>query len=148
MLTVRFLVELATLAALAVAGASASAGLGWRIVLAIGGPGLLALIWGLVMAPRARRRLADPARLIVEIMLFLAAASALAQVGDAVAAVVYAVIAVGAADVDPGANAGCVSASRRRGPARVNERPPPAAQRDRWQARRQARCGCGGSTGH
>lgn len=99
MLTVRFLVELATLAALAVAGASASAGLGWRIVLAIGGPGLLALIWGLVMAPRARRRLADPARLIVEIMLFLAAAAALALVGDAVAAVVYAVIAVGAAAV-------------------------------------------------
>ena len=99
MLTVRFLVELATLAALAVAGASASAGLGWRIVLAIGGPGLLALIWGLVMAPRARRRLADPARLIVEIVLFLAAATALALVGDVDAAVVYAVIAVGAAAV-------------------------------------------------
>ena len=99
MLTVRFLVELATLAALAVAGASASAGLGWRIVLAIGVPGLLAVIWGLVMAPRARRRLADPARLIVEIVLFLAAAAALALVGDVVAAAVYAVIAVGAAAV-------------------------------------------------
>jgi Protein of unknown function (DUF2568) len=97
MLTVRFLVELATLAALAVAGASAGTGLGWRIVLAIGGPVLLAIIWGLVMAPLARRRIADPARLVVEVVLFLLAALALALVGDVVAAVVYGVIAVGAA---------------------------------------------------
>jgi Protein of unknown function (DUF2568) len=97
MLTVRFLVELATLAALAVAGASANVGLGWQIVLAIGGPVLLAVIWGLVMAPRARRRIADPARLVVEIVLFLLAALALALAGHVVAAVIYAVIAVGAA---------------------------------------------------
>ena len=97
MLTVRFLVELATLAALAVAGASASGPLGWRIALAIGGPVLLAVIWGQVMAPHARRRLSDPARLIVEVGLFLLAAAALGLVGDVVAAAVYAVIAVGAA---------------------------------------------------
>jgi Protein of unknown function (DUF2568) len=97
MLAFRFLVELATLAALAVAGASASAGLGWRITLAIGGPVLLAVIWGQVMAPRARRRLTDPARLVVEIVIFAVAAVALGLVGDVVAAVGYGVIAVGAA---------------------------------------------------
>ena len=97
MLTVRFLVELATLAVLAVAGASAGAAPGWRIALAIGGPVLLGVVWGLVMAPRARRRLSDPARLIVEIILFLLAAAALGLAGDVVAAAIYAVIAVGAA---------------------------------------------------
>jgi uncharacterized protein DUF2568 len=97
MLTVRFLVELATLAALAAAGASAGAALGWRIALAIGAAVLLGVIWGLVMAPRARRRLSDPARLIVELTLFLLAAAALGLVGDVVAAAIYAVIAVGAA---------------------------------------------------
>jgi hypothetical protein len=97
MLTVRFLVELATLAALAVAGASASAPLAWRIALAIGAPVLLGVVWVLVMAPHARRRLPDPARLVVEIVLFVLAAAALGLAGDVVAAAVYGVIAVGAA---------------------------------------------------
>ncbi len=58
---------------------------------------LLGVVWGLVMAPHARRRLPDPARLIVEIVLFVLAAAALGLAGDVVAAAVYGVIAVGAA---------------------------------------------------
>lgn len=86
------------MAALAVAGAGASAGLGWRIALAILGPLLLIVIWGRVMAPRARRRLRDPARLLAEVAIYLAAVAP-ALVGDVVAAIVYGVIAIAAAAV-------------------------------------------------
>lgn len=97
LLAVRFATELAMLAVLAVAGASASAGLAGRIVLAVLGPVLAAAIWGLVIAPRARRRLGDPLRLAIEIVMFLASSVALALVGDVLAAVVFAVLAIGTA---------------------------------------------------
>lgn len=97
LLAVRFATELALLAVLAVAGASADAGVAWRICLAVLGPVLAAAIWGLVIAPRARRRLGDPLRLAIEIVMFLASSAALALVGDVVAAVVFAVLAIGTA---------------------------------------------------
>ena len=46
LLTVRFATELALLAVLAVAGATASVGLVWRVLLAILGPVLAAALWG------------------------------------------------------------------------------------------------------
>jgi Protein of unknown function (DUF2568) len=98
-LAFRFGMELVTLAVLAWAGASASAGLAVRIILAIGGPVLLMVIWGAVMAPTARRRLRDPARLGAELAIFLASAVALAAAGHVVPAVIYAVIAVAAASL-------------------------------------------------
>lgn len=97
MLTIRFLTELAMLAALAVAGAAADTALAWRIVLAVLGPVLAAVIWGAALAPRARRRLSDPLRLVAEIVLFGVAAAVLALAGYAVAAAVFAVIAIGTA---------------------------------------------------
>lgn len=97
MLVFRFAIELVTLGVLAWTGASAGGGLGVRIILAIGLPVVLIVIWGLVMAPTARRRLRDPARLATELLLFLASAAALATVGHVVPASVYAVVAVGAA---------------------------------------------------
>ena len=97
LLAVRFAIEIATVAVLAWAGASASAGLGVRIVLAIGLPAVMMVIWGLVMAPRARRRLREPARLIAEVVIFLGSAAGLAAAGRVLPAVIYAVIAVGMA---------------------------------------------------
>lgn len=97
LLTLRFLIELAMLAGLAVAGATAGLAPAWRIVLAVTGPLLVIVIWGLVMAPRARRRLADPGRLVAEIVLFLVTAAALALVGQVLWAVAFALVAIGAA---------------------------------------------------
>src|SRR6266511_3959390 len=77
LLTVRFGTESAMLAALAVAGAEAGAGPAARIGLAVLGPVLAAAVWGLLIAPAARRRLPDPGRFLVEIVLFLTAAAAL-----------------------------------------------------------------------
>ena len=97
LLTLRFATELATMAVLAWAAASAGIALGWRIVLAVLGPVLVAVVWGLALAPRAKHRLAEPWRLGAEIVIFVVAAAALALAGDGVAAAVYAVIAIGTA---------------------------------------------------
>ena len=66
-------------------------------MLAVAAPALAMIIWGLWLAPRARRRLRDPLRLAVELALFAVAAAALAVTGPVVAAVAFAVIAIGVA---------------------------------------------------
>jgi hypothetical protein len=96
-LALRFAVELATIAVLAWAGASAGGGLAVRIALAIGLPVVLMVFWGQLMAPRARRRLADPGRLVAELIIFVAAAAGLAVSGHPLAAASYGIAAVGTA---------------------------------------------------
>src|SRR6202012_3297811 len=68
-----------------------------RIVLAVAAPLVAMAIWGRWLAPRARSRLRDPLRLVVELVLFAVAAAALAAGGPVLAAVVFAVIAMGVA---------------------------------------------------
>jgi hypothetical protein len=97
LLAVRFLSELALAGVLVWAGLGASLPLAARIVIAVAAPVLAMTIWGLWIAPRARRRLPDPLRLTVEIVLFALAAAALALTGPVVAALVFAVIAIGVA---------------------------------------------------
>ena len=97
LLTVRFLTELALIAVLVWAGLGASLPLAGRIVIAVAAPVLAMVIWGRWLAPRARQRLTDPLRLAVELALFAVAAAALALTGPVVAAVVFAVIAMGVA---------------------------------------------------
>lgn len=87
---VRFLLELAMLAALAVAGASVSP------VAAVALPLAAAVVWGAWVAPKARRRLPDPWRLAVELALFGAAGALLAASGRPVLGV--ALVALAAAD--------------------------------------------------
>lgn len=97
LLTLRFLTELALIVVLALVGVFASLPLAGRIVIGVAAPVLAMVIWGLWMAPRARRRLADPLRLAAELVLFAVAAAALALAGPVLAAVVFAVIAMGVA---------------------------------------------------
>lgn len=90
---IRFLLELCLVAALAVAGASIS---WWAAILL---PLLLCVIWGLWIAPKATRRLTDPARLALEIVLFVGGGLALAAAGHRTTAIVLAaasiIVAVG-----------------------------------------------------
>ena len=84
-LTVRFACELAMLVAFA--------WWGWVI------PGVVAalaaaLVWGIWIAPKARSRLRDPSRLVLELALFAAATAAFVAVGQPVVAAVFAVAAV------------------------------------------------------
>jgi hypothetical protein len=93
-LGVRFLLELAMLVALGWVGGEIGSSWVVRVTLAIAFPLIAAVLWGMFIAPKAPRRLTDPAKLLVEIVLFSAAAGGLAAVGHPVLAVVLAVVFV------------------------------------------------------
>ena len=97
LLTLRFLTELATVAALAAAGALAHTAVAWRVVLAILGVVLFAVIWGRWIGPRAAHRLTDPVRLVAEIVIFVVSAVALSVVGYPVIGIVLGVISIATA---------------------------------------------------
>lgn len=96
-LAVRFATELALLAIAVIVGVNASAGLAGRIALAALGVVAVGVVWGIGIAPRAKRRWPDPWRLIVEIALFGTASAGLAAEGGVVAATVFAVVGIGTA---------------------------------------------------
>ena len=91
-LAVRLLCELGLLVALAVWGFHVGSGLAGDLVLGLGAPLLAAVVWGLWVAPASRRRLADPARLLVEVLLFAAGVVALAVAGFPLVAVGFAAV--------------------------------------------------------
>jgi hypothetical protein len=74
---VRFLLELALLAVLAWWGFGLDAPLALRIAAGLAAPAVALAVWSRWIAPRAERRLADPLRLAVEGVLWLAGAGAL-----------------------------------------------------------------------
>lgn len=86
---VRFVAELGMLAALAYAGWQVAAGnQGVAILLAVVLVAGAASVWGAFVSPRAAKRLEDPKRLVVEIVLFGAAVLGLLVSGAWVAALV------------------------------------------------------------
>jgi hypothetical protein len=92
-LALRFALELAALAAFATWGLHAGGGPA-RFALAAAAVLAAAAIWGRWVAPAARRRLADPARLLVEVEFFAAAGAALAVSGRSALGATLAVAAV------------------------------------------------------
>jgi hypothetical protein len=98
LLAVRFLTELFLLVALAVVGIHFGHGHGvGTIAIGVGALAFGVLVWGFLVAPKARYRLADPKRLAVELVMFLGTALLLMLAGDWVMAVPFAVISVGIA---------------------------------------------------
>jgi hypothetical protein len=95
-LGLKFGLELAGLAALASWGASSADGPG-SVVLAVAAPAAAATVWGLYAAPRAQRRLAMPARAVLELGVFGVACAALVGSGrGTLAAVMGGVVVVNA----------------------------------------------------
>ena len=90
-LLVRFLSEIGALLAFTIWGFSEA---GWFGVLP---PIAAAAIWGHWMAPRSRTRLADPRRLLAEILFFGAAASAFAAVDAPTLGIAYGAVAIACA---------------------------------------------------
>ncbi len=82
-LGLRFVLELCMLVAFGIWGFSEN------ILLGIAAPLAAAVVWGLWIAPRANRRLRDPVRLVVELLLFGAAGAALAAADHLLAAAVF-----------------------------------------------------------
>jgi len=96
-LGIRFLSELALFAVLIVLGVNAGLGTAANVVVAVLAPVAAVVIWGIGIAPRARRRWPDPWRLCVEVALFLAAAAGLAVEAWLAWAIVFAVATIGIA---------------------------------------------------
>ena len=96
-LTVRFLTELALLGGLALAGTQLGSGVALAIVDAVLLPVAAAALWGLFIAPRARRRLPEPVRFLLEFALFAVTGVVLALVGWLAAGIAVAVAGIGVA---------------------------------------------------
>ena len=78
----RFVLELCMLAALAYGGFKAASGLlAWLLLVAL--PLAAAVVWGMFIAPKARRPTVDPIRIVLEACLFGAAGTALVAGGQA-----------------------------------------------------------------
>ena len=92
-LVLKFVLELAALAALGVWGASIADGAA-AVLLAIGLPAVVAGLWGTLAAPRARHRLPLRLRAPFELGVFALATFALWRAGWAAAAVAFAVVAI------------------------------------------------------
>jgi hypothetical protein len=92
-LALRFGLELAALAALGAWGLYAADG-PVRFALAAAAVLAAAGVWGRWMAPTSRHRLADPARLLAEVVFFTAAGGALGVTGRGLLGAVLAAAAV------------------------------------------------------
>jgi len=66
---------------------------GWPVLGIVAGA-VVILLWGAWVAPKAKRRLPDPARFVLELVIFGLATVAFAEVGQTVIAVGFAVAAV------------------------------------------------------
>lgn len=75
-LGLRFLLELALLVSIGYGVFQFSAE-GWRWIFSLGAVLLVAIIWGIWVAPHSKMRLSDPSRLAIEVLLFVSGVTAL-----------------------------------------------------------------------
>ena len=92
-LGLKFLLELAAIAALAYWGATTGDGVP-AVVLAVAAPALMIVLWGRFAAPRSAHRLPVRSRIPFELGVFAVAAVALVIAGSPVLAAVFAVLVV------------------------------------------------------
>jgi hypothetical protein len=85
----RFFLELSALAAVAYWGWSEFDG-ALRWILVVAAPLAVAVVWGRWMAPKSNRRVGDPWRLVIEVVIFGGAALALFDADQSTQAVVMA----------------------------------------------------------
>lgn len=93
-LGLRFLIELAALAAVGVWGAQAGSGTALHVALAIAAPIAAASVWGAFVAPKAAVRVREVVRVAIELAVFAAAAAGLAAAGHPTLAVAFGAVAV------------------------------------------------------
>ena len=93
-LVLRFGLELCLLASVAYWGSQVASSTAVNVVVAIAAPLMLATIWGLVLAPKASRRLDLPLRWLLELAVLGLAVAALAVAGSPVLAAILAAVAI------------------------------------------------------
>lgn len=92
-LVLRFALELAALASAAWWGAVTGEGV-WPSILAIAAPLAFIVVWGAFVAPKRKFDLRHPARLAIELLVWLAAAAALWAVGHEFLATAFLAVAL------------------------------------------------------
>ena len=93
-LAFRFILEMVALVALLIWGFSLSDQLIVQLLLGLGTPALAMTIWGTFVSPKAPRRLDDPVRVGLELVVFGAGALAFVGAGFLIPGVLLAVAAV------------------------------------------------------
>ena len=93
-LLVRFLLELCMLAALGYWGFKTHSGWAAKILLGIGLPVLIAVIWGFFMAPKSTHRLSGIPFTVMDIILLGSGAAALYASGQTSLAWIYAAVLI------------------------------------------------------
>ena len=93
-LLLKFLLELAAVAAFAYWGASTASG-AFAVVLAIAAPWAMIVLWGTFAAPNSARRLPAATRVPFELTVFALAALALLGAGSSALALTFALLALG-----------------------------------------------------
>jgi hypothetical protein len=93
-LALRFLLELFALVALGYWGFRTGGGLIGRIGLGIGTPLVAAVVWGVFVSPRAPAQLPGLVVLLLQVLIFGAAAAGLASTGHRQLALVFVVLVV------------------------------------------------------
>jgi Protein of unknown function (DUF2568) len=90
-LLIKFLIELAAVAAFAYWGASAASGT-FAVLLAVAVPTAMVVIWGAFAAPNSARRLRTAVRVPLELTVFALAALALVGAGSSALALAFALL--------------------------------------------------------
>jgi hypothetical protein len=93
-LALRFLLELAGLAAYCYWGFTVPTGLPTKLLVGLGLPVVAAVLWGVFASPKATVPLPDAAKLAFEVVWFGAAAVLLAAAGRLTLAIVFAVLVI------------------------------------------------------
>ena len=93
-LALAFLLELALLASFAYWGLQSGGGTLEKVLLGIGIPLLVAVVWGILMAPNSARRLQGGAYLTLKAILFGLGAAALIEAGSTTLGLTFAVVVV------------------------------------------------------
>lgn len=93
-LGLRFLLELGALAALAYWGYHAGSGRAVKLGLAVGVPLLAAIVWGLFVAPNATVKAPGAIHLLLQVLIFGAAALGLAAAGRDRLALIFAALVI------------------------------------------------------
>ncbi|CAG0994900.1 hypothetical protein ARNL5_03544 [Anaerolineae bacterium] len=91
-LALSFLLELVMLAALGYWGFKTGGELVSQIILGIGAPLLVAVVWGIFLAPASARRLREPFHLVLELVIFGLAITALYIAGQPGLALVFGIV--------------------------------------------------------
>src|SRR5205814_122192 len=81
-LALSFLLELCLLAALAYWGFNTVERFALQVAVGVGAPVLVAIVWGIFLAPASRRRLRPPLHQLLELLLFGLAFTALFMAGQ------------------------------------------------------------------